>query len=79
MSGALFALFAALLIPEIKKGHRAFVLSVSAGILNTILYYGWHISAGWSIVISMLAVTALAAAVFKDDEDISGETAGEVL
>ncbi len=79
MSGALFALFAALLIPEIKKGYRALVLSVSAGLLNTIFYYGWHISAGWSIVISMLAVTAFAAAVFKDDEDISGETAGEVL
>jgi 4-azaleucine resistance transporter AzlC len=79
MSGALFALFAALLIPEIKKGYRALALSVSAGLLNTILYYVWHISAGWSIVISMLAVTALAAALFKDDEDISEQTAEEAL
>jgi len=72
MSGALFALFAALLVPEIKKGYRAVFLSVTAGILNTALYYLWHISAGWSIVISMLVVTAAAAAVFTDDE-ISGE------
>ncbi|HNX25316.1 MAG TPA: AzlC family ABC transporter permease [Spirochaetota bacterium] len=68
MSGALFALFAALLVPEIKKGYRALFLSVSAGVLNTMLYYMWHISAGWSIVISMLAVTAAGAALFRNEE-----------
>lgn len=66
MSGALFALFAALLIPEIKKGYRAAVLSVSAGVVNTVLYYVWHLPAGWSIVISMISVTAFAAAIFRD-------------
>lgn len=79
MSGALFALFAALLVPEIKKGYRAAVISVTAGILNTALYYVWHISAGWSIVISMLAVTALAAALFRDDEDPDEQIAEEAV
>jgi predicted branched-subunit amino acid permease len=69
MSGALFALFAALLVPEIKKGYRAVFLSITAGILNTVLYYIWHISAGWSIVISMIAVTAAGAAIFSDESD----------
>lgn len=72
MTGALFALFVALLVPEIKKSYRAVFLSVSAGILNTLLYYLLHISAGWSIVISMLAVTAAGAVVFTDEQD-SGE------
>lgn len=79
MSGALFALFAALLVPEIKKSYRAALLAVSAGILNTLLYYVWHISAGWSIVISMLAVTAAAAAVFSDEEDPGEQGAGEAV
>lgn len=69
MSGALFALFAALLVPEIKKSFRGVFLSVSAGILNTLLYYIWHVSAGWSIVISMIAVTAAGAAIFTDEPD----------
>lgn len=73
MSGALFALFAALLVPEIKKGHLPFILAISAGALNTALYYVWRVPAGWSIVISMLAVTALGAAVFKDGPEPEGE------
>ncbi len=79
MSGALFALFIALLIPEIHKGYRAAVLSLSAGILNSVLYYVWHISAGWSIVISMLAVTAVAAAVFRDNKDSDKEAVVEAV
>jgi len=77
MSGALFALFAALLVPEIKKGYRAVFLSVSAGVLNTMLYYVWHVSAGWSIVISMIAATAAGAAVFADQPDPGEQGVGE--
>lgn len=66
MSGALFALFAALLVPEIKKGHLPLVLALSAGALNSALYYLGKVPAGWSIVISMLVVTALGAALFED-------------
>ena len=66
MSGALFALFISLLIPEIKKSYRAAILSISAGILNSLLYYIWNISMGWSIVISMVTITAIGAMLFKD-------------
>lgn len=69
MSGSLFALFAALLVPEIKKGYRAAIIAISSGIINTLLYYICHISAGWSIVISMLSITAIAAA-FSFDEAV---------
>ncbi len=73
MSGSLFALFAALLVPEIKKGHLPLVLALSAGGLNMALYYLWKVPAGWSIVISMLVVTALGAALFEDTPDAEGE------
>jgi len=66
MSGALFALFAALLVPEIKKGHLPLVLALSAGGLNTALFYLAMVPAGWSIVISMLVVTALGAVILED-------------
>jgi len=66
MSGALFALFAALLVPEIKKSHLPLVLALSAGALNSALYYIARVPAGWSIVISMLVITAIGAALFED-------------
>ena len=69
MSGALFALFISLLIPEIKKSYRAAVLSASAGILNSLLYYIWNLSAGWSIVISMVTITAIGAVFFNDEDN----------
>ena len=69
MSGALFALFISLLIPEIKKSYRAALLAVSAGILNSLLYYIWKMSAGWSIVISMIVITAIGAAFYKDKDN----------
>lgn len=64
MSGALFALFAALLVPEIKKSFRPLILAATAAGLNTLLYYRFSIPAGWSIVISMISVTAIGAALF---------------
>lgn len=72
MSGALFALFAALLIPEIKKSFRPLVLAGAAAALNTFLYYRFNISSGWSIVISMISVTALGALVFTGSAEGEG-------
>lgn len=69
MSGALFALFAALLVPEIKKGAKALIIASAAGGVNTLLYYRYNMSAGWSIVIAMLSITAAAAFLFKDRAD----------
>jgi len=73
MSGALFALFAALLVPEIKKGFKYIFLAGAAAGLNSLLYFIWHISEGWSIVISMIAVTAVAAYIFNDETEAETE------
>jgi len=77
MSGALFALFAALLVPEIKKGVRALIIASSAAILNSLIFYKLKLSEGWSIVISMIIVTGIAAAFFsqEDIQDIAVEEA----
>ena len=74
MSGTLFALFAALLVPEIKKGHLPLMLALAAGGLNCLLYYAWRVPAGWSIVISMLAVTAVGAAFGGDAPEDSPDS-----
>lgn len=73
MSGALFALFAALLVPEIKKGVKALIIALAAGGVNTLLYYKYSLSAGWSIVIAMLAVTAIATLLYNDENDGADE------
>lgn len=59
MGIGLYSMFVALLMPEIKKTPKALVLAVSSGILNTILIKGFHIPQGWSIVISVVVVSAL--------------------
>jgi 4-azaleucine resistance transporter AzlC len=79
MSGALFALFISLLIPEIKKSYRAALLAVSAGILNSLLYYIWNMSAGWSIVISMITVTAMGAAFYRDEDNDDEDRVKEII
>jgi 4-azaleucine resistance transporter AzlC len=79
MSGALFALFISLLIPEIKKSYRAAILAVSAGILNSLLYYIWNMSAGWSIVISMITITAMGAAFYKNEDNDSKGNGNEAI
>jgi 4-azaleucine resistance transporter AzlC len=76
MSGALFALFAALLVPEIKKEIKALIIAFAAGGVNSLLYYRYNMSAGWSIVIAMLAITAAAAFIFKDEADDDTKHAG---
>jgi 4-azaleucine resistance transporter AzlC len=76
MSGALFALFAALLVPEIKKGLKALIIALAAGGVNSLLYFRYNMSAGWSIVIAMLAITAAAAFIFKDEADGNTEHVG---
>jgi 4-azaleucine resistance transporter AzlC len=61
MQVALFALFAALLVPEIKRGKALPLLTaLSAALINTFLYYVFKLSAGWSLVIAMITTSAAA-------------------
>jgi len=65
MGGALYALFAALLAPEIKKSVKALILAGTAALINTICVYLFNISIGWSFVIALISASVFGAALFK--------------
>ena len=63
MGVALYALFAALLMPQIKRNLSFAVLAVVAGALHAGLKSGGFISGGWTFVISII-LSALIGAAF---------------
>lgn len=59
MGIALYALFAAILIPEMKKSSRVVFLLFMSGLINTIFLYLFKFSQGWSTVITIVLVSFL--------------------
>lgn len=57
MNIALYAMFIALIMPEIKKHHIILALTVFSGLVNTICIYLLHIPSGWSLMISIILVS----------------------
>jgi 4-azaleucine resistance transporter AzlC len=60
MTGTLYAFFAALLGPELKKGTVIIVAALSAVIINVGLNLGLHLATGWSMVLSIALGAAVA-------------------
>lgn len=73
----LYALFIALLVPEIKKSLNALFLGGLAAIIYVILYYAKLLPSGWNLVMAML-IAAVAGALFLKDEEIKEENGEEV-
>lgn len=73
MGVALYAMFAAILIPEMKKSTKAAILAGFAGIVNTCLKYFFALPQGWSIVISIILVSFLGLYLFKEEEETEYE------
>jgi 4-azaleucine resistance transporter AzlC len=73
----LYALFAALLVPEIKKSRNALFLGGMAGVVYLVIHYFKLLPAGWSLVAAMLAAAVAGVFVLNDAEtgDESGEEA----
>lgn len=59
MGIALYALFTAILVPEIKKSLKVLILLIMSGLTNTLCLYVFNIPQGWSIVISIILVSML--------------------
>jgi len=59
MGIALYALFTAILVPEMKKSSKVIILLILSGIINTGCLYGLKLSQGWSIIISIVLVSIL--------------------
>jgi len=71
MNIGLYAMFIALLIPELKKGVQGIVLSISAAICNTLLKELVHIQGGWSIVITIVIVSLAGTIIFNRDNEVA--------
>lgn len=61
MGIALYAMFVGILIPEGKKSKKLLGLAAFSGILNTILSSISIIPTGWSVIISIISVSAIGA------------------
>ena len=68
---ALYALFIALIVPNVKKDMWLFVTVVLTAIINTILIFAVKLDTSWSVIISTLVGAALSVFIVKD-------SAGEV-
>ena len=66
MGIALYAMFVGILIPEGKKSRKLLVLAAFAGIMNTILSARPIIPTGWSVIISIISVSAVGAFVGEE-------------
>ncbi|WP_319562500.1 AzlC family ABC transporter permease [Marispirochaeta sp.] len=63
VGGTLYALFAALLVPEVKRESRNLLVACLAAAVNSILVFGAGVSIGWSFVAALL-IAALFGALY---------------
>ena len=71
LSVGLYALFAALLFPEIKKSNQTLLLSGISAIIYILLFYSKIFASGWDIILGILISASIGIIVFKNDvEDI---------
>ena len=68
MAIGLYALFISLLIPEIKKTNKAFVLAASSGLINTLLVNVFRLQQGWSIVASIVLISSFGVLIYEKEE-----------
>ncbi len=66
MGVALYAMFVAILMPEIKKSSKVCILACSSGLMNSILRYLLSVPQGWSIIISVICVSFMGIYVFEE-------------
>lgn len=73
MGIGLYAMFVALLVPELKQSKKAIVLSVLAGIVNTGFRSFLGLAQGWSIVISIVFVSLIGVMLWQGEERVVAE------
>ena len=67
MGIALYALFAAILVPQVKHSFKAAVLALSSGLINLFLSGSRLLPGGWSMVLAII-VTAIAGGLLFREE-----------
>ena len=67
MGIGLYALFVSIIVPEIKKNQRAIVLTLMAGLINTVFRWGLHFPQGWSVVLTIVVVSSLGVVIYRKE------------
>lgn len=68
MGIALYAMFAAILIPEAKKSNKVLIMALLAGITNTLLSYFKITTQGWNLVLTIVLVSGIGAFTIKEKD-----------
>lgn len=64
MGIGLYAMFAALLSPELGKSKKVFYISILSSLVYIVLFYSKLFSSGWDIIIGIILSSALAVVFF---------------
>ncbi len=67
ISICLYAMFAALLVPAVKKSLKAGAIALAAGFINSVLAYFSLCGAGWGIVVSILFASTAGMILFGEE------------
>ena len=67
MGITLYAMFAAILIPQFKKSWRIVILALGSGALHFFIVTLKIFPAGWSLIVAMVSAATLGALLFKDE------------
>jgi 4-azaleucine resistance transporter AzlC len=68
MGIALYAMFAAILIPEIKKSRKILILAALSGAVNSMLNCLQILPQGWNIILSIVLVSLAGLYLLEDKE-----------
>lgn len=63
----LYAMFAALLIPEVKKSFNILLLAVISGAIYVLIDYFKLLPSGWSLIVTIIASSGIGVIFLKDD------------
>lgn len=69
----LYAMFAAILIPQMKNSWRVAIIAIFAGIINTLVKNINFIPSSWSIIIAILLASFLGVIITSEEEVIPDE------
>lgn len=70
LSIGLYAMFAALLFPEIKKSKKTWLISLMAAAIYAIIYYINVLNSGWDIIVAIVLSSWIGVLVFGEAEEV---------
>ncbi len=69
LSIGLYAMFAALLFPEIKKSNKTLLIALVAAAIYALIYYTNILKSGWDIIVAIVLSSWIGVLVFGEDKE----------